>query len=78
MSLIGGESLGDRGIILPWTGPWAPNVIFAFLAIWGLLRIGRETSSTRGGGWDDLWTSIRGVIAQPFQRRKAAAQGTPQ
>jgi lipopolysaccharide export system permease protein len=78
MSLIGGESLGDRGIILPWTGPWAPNVIFAVLAIWGLLRIGRETSSTRGGGWDDLWTSIRGVIARPFQRRKAAAQGTQQ
>ncbi|MGH7501048.1 MAG: LptF/LptG family permease [Longimicrobiales bacterium] len=75
MSLIGGESLGDRGYILPWAGPWAPNVVFAVLALWGLSRIGRETSSSRGGGWDDLWTSIRGVITRPFQRRSAAFEG---
>jgi lipopolysaccharide export system permease protein len=75
MSLIGGESLGDRGIILPWTGPWAPNVVFAILALWGLSRIGRETSSTRGGGWDDLWTSIRSLLTRPFHRRRTAFEG---
>src|SRR5690606_3608774 len=28
MSLIGGESLGDRGTIAPFWGPWAPNLLF--------------------------------------------------
>jgi lipopolysaccharide export system permease protein len=74
MSLIGGESLGDRGIILPWVGPWAPNVIFLALALGGLSRIGRETSSTRGGGWDDMWLSIRSLLARPFRRRAPMVQ----
>jgi lipopolysaccharide export system permease protein len=73
MSLIGGESLGDRGRIIPWSGPWAPNVIFAVLALLGLARIGKETSSARGGGWDDLWISIRAFITRPFRRRSAVA-----
>jgi len=69
MSLIGGESLGDRGKILPYWGPWAPNLAFTILAMLGLARIGRETSSARGGGWDDLWVSVRGFLARPFSRR---------
>jgi hypothetical protein len=69
MSLIGGESLGDRGIIRPYWGPWAPNVIFGLLGVWGVARIGRETATTRGGGWDDLWASLRGALTRPFRRR---------
>jgi lipopolysaccharide export system permease protein len=69
MSLIGGESLGDRGTIRPFWGPWAPNILFSFFAVWGLARIGKETSTTRGGGWDDLWLSVRGLLTRPFQRR---------
>jgi len=70
MSLIGGESLGDRGTIRPFWGPWAPNLLFSFFAVWGLLRIGKETSTTRGGGWDDLWLSVRGFLTRPFRRRR--------
>jgi lipopolysaccharide export system permease protein len=69
MSLIGGESLGDRGIIRPWWGPWAPNLIFGLLGVWGMARIGRETATTRGGGWEDLWASLRGFVTRPFRRR---------
>jgi hypothetical protein len=68
MSLIGGESLGDRGIIHPWVGPWAPNLIFGVLGVWGMARIGRETATTRGGGWDDLWASLRAVVTRPFRQ----------
>jgi lipopolysaccharide export system permease protein len=70
MSLIGGESYGDRGVIPPTVGPWAPNVIFGLLGIWGLSRIGRETATTRGGGWDDLWFTIRNLVTRPFRRRR--------
>lgn len=72
MSLIGGESLGDRGVVEPFIGPWAPNILFLALSAWGLARIGRETSNARGGGWADLWLSIRQVVTRPFGRRREA------
>ncbi len=68
MSLIGGETLGDRGRIAPFWGPWGPNIIFMALALWGLTRIGRETSTTRGGGWDDLWTTLSGLLHRRRRR----------
>jgi lipopolysaccharide export system permease protein len=70
MSLIGGESLGDRGVIAPFWGPWAPNLFFGAIAVWALSRIGRETATSRGGGWDDLWLTMRGALAAPFRRRR--------
>lgn len=70
MSLIGGESLGDRGIIPPFLGPWGPNIVFFAISLWGLARIGRETSTTRGGGWDDLWITVRTFVMRPFGRRR--------
>jgi hypothetical protein len=76
MSLIGGESLGDRGQIIPWSGPWAPNLVFTVLALLGLARIGKETSSARGGGWDDLWVSIRAFLTRPFRRRRTTVTAT--
>jgi lipopolysaccharide export system permease protein len=65
MSLIGGESLGDRGAIHPFWGPWTPNLLFGAISLWALSRIGRETATSRGGGWDDLWLTVRGT----FRRR---------
>lgn len=76
MSLIGGESLGDRGIIRPYWGPWAPNLIFGLLGLWGVSRIGRETATTRGGGWEDLWFTLRGIVTRPFRRRRPAITAT--
>jgi lipopolysaccharide export system permease protein len=70
MSLIGGESLGDRGVIHPFWGPWAPNIFFGAIAIFALTRLGRETASSRGGGWDDLWLTMRGMLTSPFTRRR--------
>lgn len=73
MSLIGGESLGDRGIIDPFWGPWAPNIFFGAIAIWTLSRMGRETATSRGGGWDDMWHAIRSVFGGAGRRQRAAA-----
>lgn len=75
MSLIGGESLGDRGIIPPFLGPWGPNIVFLAIALWGMSRIGRETSTTRGGGWEDLMLTIRNTLARPFRRRRPSTAG---
>ena len=70
MSLIGGESLGDKGTIKPFWGPWAPNILFLLLSIWGLARMGREKATTRGGGWGDLLTSMGGLLT-PWRRRRS-------
>jgi lipopolysaccharide export system permease protein len=71
MSLIGGESLGDRGVISPFWGPWAPNLLFGTIALWALSRIGRETATSRGGGWEDLWLAVRSALR--IRRRRAPA-----
>jgi lipopolysaccharide export system permease protein len=69
MSLIGGESLGDEGKVRPFWGPWAPNLLFLLLSVGGLLRIGRETATSRGGGWADLGATLRGIV-MPWQRKQ--------
>lgn len=76
ISLIGGESLGDDGVIAPFIGPWAPNLGFGLLALWGVSRIGRETATTRGGDWEDLWRTTAQVLARPFRRRPRPGTAT--
>ena len=69
VGLIAGEGLGNKGIVPPWLAMWAPDLIFAVLAVFGLYRVGRESGSTRGGDLRELWESIRGR----FRRRRVAA-----
>lgn len=69
ISLIGGESLGDKGRVEPFVGPWAPNLVFLPFSLWALSRIGRETSTTRGGGWADLAGALKGVLT-PWRRKR--------
>ncbi|MBR9991360.1 MAG: LptF/LptG family permease [Gemmatimonadetes bacterium] len=76
MSLIGGEKLGDRGTIAPFWGPWAPNLLFGALAVWALSRIGRETSTTRGGTLEDMGVVLRGIFAGRFLRRRRSTDAT--
>ncbi|NLG60695.1 MAG: LptF/LptG family permease [Candidatus Cloacimonetes bacterium] len=75
ISLIGGEALGDAGTIRPFVGPWLPNIAFLGLAAWGLSRIGRETSTTRGGGFDDFVHTTKEFLTRPFRRRRTATAG---
>jgi lipopolysaccharide export system permease protein len=66
--LIGGENLADEARASPWLSMWAPNVLFFFVALWGLSRIGKEAATSRGGGWDDMWNSLKGMVTRPFRR----------
>jgi hypothetical protein len=75
VGLISGESLGDRGIVPPFLGMWAPNFIFLGLAIWGLARVGHEDGSTRGGGWTDLVHAVLGVMTAPRRWLKLRRPG---
>jgi lipopolysaccharide export system permease protein len=70
VSLIGGESLSDKGFVKPFWGMWAANILFLTMSAWGIIRIGHESSTSRGGGWEDLLYSIRSL----FERRRAARE----
>jgi len=67
MCLIGGESLGDKGLASPAWAMWAPNVLFLLLAFWGLARISREAATAAGGGWEDLFQSLRALPLMPVR-----------
>lgn len=66
MGLIGGEELADAGIVAPAWAMWAPNILFLGLGAWGVVRIGYEVSTARGGGWDDLRFTLRQLMRHPI------------
>jgi lipopolysaccharide export system permease protein len=66
VGLIAGEGVGDKDIIHPWVAMWSPNIVFAALAAIGLVRVSRESGSTRGGDLSDLWELLTGR----FRRRR--------
>ena len=40
--LVGGEQLGDRGLVTPFWAMWAPNVVFGGLGLFLTLSVSRE------------------------------------
>ncbi len=68
VGLIAGEGLGNKHIVAPWVAMWSPNIIFAILGVFGMIRVTRESGSTRGGDLAELWETLTGR----FRRRKAA------
>jgi lipopolysaccharide export system permease protein len=58
VSLIGGESLSDKGVLAPFWGMWGANLMFMTLSLFGLARLGHESTTTRGGGFDELLYNV--------------------
>ncbi len=54
VGLTAGEALADKGYIRPWLAMWGPNIILAIAGILGLMRVNRESGSTRGGDWEEI------------------------
>jgi lipopolysaccharide export system permease protein len=65
VGLTAGESLADRGIVPPWAAMWSPNIILTIIGVIGLIRVSRESGSTRGGDFQEVLEAIRHV----FKRR---------
>ena len=55
--LIGGEELGNDGVLPPWLAMWAANIVFTLMGLGLMARMGHETATNRGGGFLDeiLW-----------------------
>src|SRR5438552_1178711 len=54
VTLTGGETLADDGIISAPLAMWLPNAIVLVAGVGGLIRVNREFGSTRGGDLADL------------------------
>ncbi|MEO6056982.1 MAG: LptF/LptG family permease [Gemmatimonadales bacterium] len=69
VGLTAGESLADRGFVSPWQAMWAPNILLTIVGVIGLIRVSRESGSTRGGDFqevlDAVWHLIRRLRRRP-------------
>ena len=59
VGLTAGESLADRGFVSPWQAMWTPNIILTIVGLFGLVRVSRESGSTRGGDFQEVLDGIR-------------------
>ena len=74
VGLTAGESLADRGLVEPWAAMWAPNILLTVLGVLGLIRVGRESGSTRGGDFQEVLEGI-GHLWRRLRQRWADARG---
>jgi lipopolysaccharide export system permease protein len=75
VGLTAGESLADRGHVSPWAAMWTPNIVLTILGVIGLVRVSRESGSTRGGDFQEMLDAIRHLgrrLGSRFSRTRAA------
>jgi lipopolysaccharide export system permease protein len=62
VGLTAGESLADRGLVSPWLAMWTPNIVLTVLGVLGLIRVSRESGSTRGGDFQEILDALRHLL----------------
>lgn len=70
VTLTGGESLADRGIVRPWVAMWTPNLLIGVLGLLGIRAASRATGTARGGDLADLGDVLVGWLRR---RRRGRA-----
>jgi len=73
VGLTAGESLADRGFVSPWAAMWTPNIVLTVLGLIGLVRVSRESGSTRGGDFQEVMEGIRYL----FRRLRGRTAASP-
>jgi lipopolysaccharide export LptBFGC system permease protein LptF len=74
IGLTAGESLADRGLVSPWAAMWTPNIVLTVVGLIGLIRVSRESGSTRGGDLQEVVDGVRHLVRR-LRRRLAAPAG---
>jgi lipopolysaccharide export system permease protein len=73
IGLIAGEPLAQRGTLSPWLAMWASNIVFGAVGLFLLSRLGRESSTSRGGDWGEFKDGVSRRLANRFRRRRNSA-----
>lgn len=75
IGLIAGEPLGQRHTVPPFLAMWSSNIIFSIVGALLMLRIGRESSTSRGGDMGELLDKLRRWLAMKTRGRKIPILG---
>ena len=70
-----GEALANAGLVPPFWAMWGTNAILAAVGVYLLLRMGRDTTSNRGGDWGDRLDALKARFGRGPQA--GTARGTP-
>jgi LPS export ABC transporter permease LptG len=62
VGLTAGESLADRGLVSPWVAMWTPNILLTIVGVLGLIKVSRESGSTRGGDFRELLDGLKHLV----------------
>ena len=62
VGLIGGESLANKGIVAPWLAMWGVNILLLAVGLLLAARMGRESSTARGGDFGELVATMRAKL----------------
>jgi lipopolysaccharide export system permease protein len=62
IGLTAGESLADRGHMAPWFAMWAPNIILTVVGVFGLFWVSRQSGSTRGGDFREIFDAMAHLV----------------
>jgi lipopolysaccharide export system permease protein len=68
VALIGGQSLGQRGLVPPALAMWGANILFGTIGILLTARMGREVATSRGGDAREMLDTARIWAAQKLAR----------
>jgi len=73
VGLIGGESLANEGIVPPFWAMWGTNVILTAVGLVLMLRMGKDSTSNRGGDWSDKLDALLARFGRGPQARLRGA-----
>ena len=68
VALIGGQSLGNRGIVPPALAMWGANILFGAAGVILLFKLGTESATSRGGDAREMADSFRAWLARHVAR----------
>ena len=64
VALIGGQSLGNRGIVPPALAMWGANLLFGAAGVVLLYKLGTESATSRGGDAREMVDAFRAWLAR--------------
>jgi lipopolysaccharide export system permease protein len=74
VGLIAGEALADKDIVPPFVAMWAANSLLTLVGVLLLSRMGRETSTTRGGDFREMLEIVRNFFRRERRSRPVATE----
>jgi lipopolysaccharide export system permease protein len=78
VGLIAGEALADKDLLTPFWAMWGANILLTAAGLVLLVRMGRESTTTRGGDLAELLEVVRGFFrrgGEPAAARGGAVAG---